>query len=251
MEDAWVLGGDWRECPWSGVEAMLAGGLERPLVVMAPLASNGEALAPWLSAPEQARCVRYRRSADRLRCASAHALKRRVLAALLGVRPRALALVQGAYGKPALANGALAFNLSHAGDWVALACDPAGAVGVDLEQPAARHRGIEGITIGHPADRLEPLPVSVEQGFYVTWTLKEAVTKGVGLGLGVEFATLALRPQGDGRYRCRCRGQCWYARHQCLDGGVHLALACRRCWTRVDWWRLSWGAAQFAPVLPR
>ncbi|GAB0149415.1 4'-phosphopantetheinyl transferase superfamily protein [Marichromatium sp. PS1] len=246
-----MLDGDWRECPWSGVESVLAGGLDRPLVVIAPLAPRGEALAPWLSAAERSRCARYRRPADRLRCASAHALKRRVLAALLGESPGALALVCEAHGKPALASGALAFNLSHAGDWVALACDPSGAVGIDLEQPAVRRGGIAGIAIGHPEDRLAPAPVSAEQGFYIAWTLKEAIAKGIGLGLGIEFAALALRPEGDGRYRCRWRGRCWQARHRCLDSGVHLALACARPWTQVDWWQLNWDAAQSAPALPR
>ncbi|WP_005224127.1 4'-phosphopantetheinyl transferase family protein [Marichromatium purpuratum] len=250
-----MLNGDWRRSAWVELASEMAAGLDQPLVVLAPIAPDETVLSPWLTAAEWVRCARYRQAADRRRCVSAHALKRRVLSALLGCAPHALRFVCDAYGKPRLVANELAFNLSHAGDWVALACAPQGMgpIGVDLEQPSARIADPVEIGVWHPEDRLLPA-VSGEQAFYTAWTLKEAIAKGIGVGLGVGFETLALQACGDNRYQCHHQGRCWSARHHDVEGGVHLALACPRPWPRARWLQLECSLAQtgaLAVALPR
>ena len=82
-----------------------------------------------LSDEERQRNQRYRFERDRDRDMLARALTRCVLAGFLSCSPEQLVFERGKHGKPGLAAekmpgvadvGSLAFNLSHAGDWVVL-----------------------------------------------------------------------------------------------------------------------------------
>lgn len=183
-----------------------------------------------LSADEMARCARLRRPEDRERFLAAHGLKRRILGDLLNARPEALRFACGKDGKPRLEPLDLHFNLSHSGNWVALAISMQFAVGVDVER-ADRVR-LEELRsrIEHPSEHLLPVPDSIGAGLLTRWTLKEAITKASGRGLRQPFQQLRLEPQGGGVYSCRSDDEHWYAAHRLLEDGTHLAFACQRPW---------------------
>jgi 4'-phosphopantetheinyl transferase len=105
------------------------------------------------------------------------------------ITPDTIDLVADIYGRPTLAAraGGLEFNLSHSGDAVLVGVSLHYALGVDIEMVrdvpdflaiAKRHFA--------PIEIKELLRLAPEQrceGFYVTWTRKEAFIKARGLGL--------------------------------------------------------------------
>lgn len=231
--------GDWLARPTACVKALdweHMQGLRIPdpqaalSVFVAPRGLAVRVPEQMLSAEEMARCTRLRRPEDRERFLAAHGLKRRILGDLLNAPPEALRFACGEDGKPRLEPLDLHFNLSHSGNWVALAISMQFAVGVDVER-ADRVR-LEELRsrIEHPDEHLLPAPDSTGAGLLTRWTLKEAITKASGRGLRQPFQQLRLEPQGAGVYSCRSDGDRWYAAHQLLDDGTHLAFACQRPW---------------------
>jgi 4'-phosphopantetheinyl transferase len=116
---------------------------------------------------------------------------RRLLAVRLDVHPRAIELVYGRHGKPALARrfagGDLRFNLSHCGDVAAFAFSVGREIGIDIE---AVHAVPDADDIAarffSPAERQAYralCPCDRPLGFINCWTRKEAFIKALGDGL--------------------------------------------------------------------
>ncbi len=113
---------------------------------------------------------------------------RTVLGEALGVSSVDVPLTRGAHGKPGLAGSSLKFNKSDSGELAAVALCDAREVGLDIE----RHRDVKR------ADRiarrffsdseqraLEALREHQQRrAFFDCWTVKEAVLKCDGGGLG-------------------------------------------------------------------
>jgi 4'-phosphopantetheinyl transferase len=97
--------------PAPGVVTVFAARLSAPPAAMDVLRGDTTAL-------EQARATRFLRPDDTLRHRLGRAIVRPRLAPLVGSAPTHGPIVTGAHGKPVLASGAPAFNLSHSGDWV-------------------------------------------------------------------------------------------------------------------------------------
>ena len=158
------------------------------------------ALHDWLDPGEQAKAAGFRFEGDRKAYVAAHALARSMLASRLGCPRAALRFAIGLYGKPELAMtpGAapVRFSLSHTRGLVAVAVTGRHAVGVDAEaiipdrldpDPASR--------IFAPAEAalLRRLaPAAATDAAFAFWTLKEAYTKAIGLGLNHPFDTLTF-----------------------------------------------------------
>lgn len=191
-------------------------------LVVARLDESAEgvaALATLLSQPEKARAARFRFERDRRRYIVSRGRLRELLASRLGRDPRALELVYGRNGKPALADAALHFNVSHCADLAVYAFSTEREIGVDLE---ALHpiREAEGV-VAQFFSRLEIEAfraldaASRTLGFYNCWTRKEAMVKALGAGLAMPLDGFAvsLAPgdtprvlhvagrQGDGGWR--------------------------------------------------
>jgi 4'-phosphopantetheinyl transferase len=192
-----------------------------------------------LSDDELNRGRQLRVAADQDRFLAAHVLKRHLLGALLNVPGALLRFEQHWAGKPQLIGKALHFNLSHSGDWVVLAISATAPVGIDIEQADTAPPEELLSAVLHPYDHFTPESLSPTERFYTAWTLKEAVSKGLGIGLALPFARLRLEPSAQSRYRCRYGSEPWYAEHRRLEDGAHLAFACLSPWRKVRLLRIT------------
>ncbi|MCW3067785.1 MAG: 4-phosphopantetheinyl transferase superfamily protein [Solirubrobacterales bacterium] len=171
----------------------------------ASLGEVPDALTELLSDHERERERRFARPSDGRLWARGRGVLRELLGRYLQSDPRALEIVTGPNGKPALAAepthsedapGAtgvapehrLSFNLSHSGEIGVFAFTTAGPIGVDVEVArgprdtlalAARALGAE------QAARLGRLdPAERQQEFLRAWARQEAILKCLGTGLG-------------------------------------------------------------------
>ena len=158
-----------------------------------------EALAT-LSAEERKRADAFLRPQDRARWPLARAGMRRILAAQLDRAPDSLVFQTDANGKPWLAEAqGLGFNLSHSDGWALLAITQGVPVGVDLEwmRPLTDLDGML-VQVLTPEERAA-LPVQGrEAAFFRAWVHKEALVKGMGMGLSRALSSLPLAFQADG-----------------------------------------------------
>lgn len=179
-----------------------------------------------LSAPERARVARFSRPEAARRWAAGRAGLRRLLAEALGCGPAEVELERGPHGKPAVVGSTIRFNKSDTGDVAAVAICDGREVGLDMEQHrqvlyAARiearffspveRAGLAGLT---PADR--------RRAFFDCWTVKEAVLKCDGGGLGAMPMSSFSAPL-DAAWSGAIADRWWAARFDCgaqLSGAV-------------------------------
>lgn len=174
------------------------------------------------------RMLRYFQPEDQKRCLVAGLLLR----AALGI-DEALYVEADPNGKPFLPGGPF-FNLTHAGDMVAMAvadCE----VGIDAEdmRPYSDEVATRCFT---PAElawmRAQP---DLEQAFYVLWTGKESVMKATGQGFRLEPDSFTILPIRRGLHQIA--GGRWYLQWRRLHEHI-LCVACARPepiqWQRVE-----------------
>ncbi len=167
---------------------------------------------PWLesrlgllSLEERERAERFKRG--RAEFIATRLLLRAVLGAYLQQAPEAVEFTRSDKGKPALANNALSFNLSHSGPLALLALGQAANLGVDLEV-ADGQRDFMGIAehFFAPAelqwlrDLKEDAQAKGEaqaRAFYRLWTLKEATFKALGTGIATGLEKLCFSLSGE------------------------------------------------------
>lgn len=154
-----------------------------------------------LSPPELERAARFRREADRRRYVAGRGAVRQILGEVLDVPPGQVPIDRGPNGRPEIP-GPLDIGISHAGDLLVLALTRHGRVGIDVEaldpvleaaSLARRHlSAAEARTVADrsPGDRVE--------AFLRFWTLKEAVRKALGEGLGIDTRAWPMRIAPDG-----------------------------------------------------
>ena len=159
-----------------------------------------EQLESTLSVDEIERASRFHFQADRDRFILAHGCLRDVLARYLHCEPRQLSFSTDNYGKPALADNSLEFNIAHSGDFVLVAIARGRKVGVDVER---MRQGISSLVIARQyfskseVTELEALPLEQKElAFFNCWTRKEAYIKaqGFGLSLPLESFDVSLTP---------------------------------------------------------
>lgn len=160
-----------------------------------------------LTASECARAERFVRPGLHDEFVLAHAALRRVLAAALGhPEPKAIALTTGAHGKPALADAALQFNLSHSGEWALIAVTPQRVVGVDIER-ARPLRDVAALaktafsSVEQAAVAQADQDAARHRRFFRTWACKEAYIKAHGLGLAMPLDQFDIDTPHDGPAR--------------------------------------------------
>lgn len=137
---------------------------------------------------ERRRAERFLRDDDRWRYVRAHAAMRRILASETGRQPDNLAFLASEYGKPALADASIHFNLSHSGDHAVLATSFEAEVGIDIESHTTDTRRIANLVLtGREMEAFSSLPVLAQDAAFLrVWTRKEALLKAAGCGLALD-----------------------------------------------------------------
>lgn len=165
----------------------------------APLPPGGHAvclgrLAEWAGGPEGCSGADLARA----RSGGARSLLRHVVAALGGAEPHQVLLDRDARGRPVLrAPAGLDVSISHTDDVLVVGVARGRRIGVDVE---ARDRPLLAPGLAEKICHLEELaelrdlpPVARNARLVRLWTLKEAYTKALGLGLAHDFARLRPR----------------------------------------------------------
>jgi len=154
-----------------------------------------------LSPDESARMRKFHRPHHRRRYGASQGLLRWLLAACLGRTPKSLQFVRHRWGKPCLRDGGdLNFNISHSRECLLVAVSRYVAIGVDVEAVHPLHSMEAMARRCFAAPELaywSGLPRGEkQQAFFRLWTLKEALMKatGRGLGMGVERCVFSLDP---------------------------------------------------------
>lgn len=147
-----------------------------------------------LSPAEQKRASSLKQEQDQLRFIASRILLRRLLSLYLDLPADALLFQTGEHGKPYLCMDRqdlpqIYFNLSHSGDFVALAFSAATPVGIDIERT---RKNIHAETLVrrffHPDEYSEFLKLNDDdkQAFlFRRWTVREAFLKGLGKGFSI------------------------------------------------------------------
>lgn len=149
--------------------------------------ADGEAI---LSADERRRAARFRFPRDRRRYIACHAALRRILSNGLNLPTGDITFTTNRYGKPALRNGALHFNLSHAHE-LALIAVAEQEIGIDLEYLDPDR---EQIARSCCTPRELVATAELPAGALAYWTCKEAYLKGLGTGFAIPPERIQIDP---------------------------------------------------------
>ena len=154
-----------------------------------------DSLSRVLEDEERERAARFRFDADRARYIVARGALRLLLGRYLNRNPSKLRFVSGPHGKPALADGALEFNVSHAGDFAAIAVAVGAPVGIDVEfEKTMSDLGALATRFFAPseAEAIVRAPNATAL-FFDTWAAKEAVVKAAGGGVSLGLQSFRVR----------------------------------------------------------
>ena len=145
---------------------------------------------------------------DRLRTLGGSILLHEVL----GLDEKRLVILPG--GKPAAPSLGRQFNLSHSGEYAVLAVSDF-PVGVDIEGSSLQH--IKVANRVYTSEELSWMNEKPKKRFTLLWTMKEAVSKALGLGLRLPFREFDVLPllRGEG---LPLRGATLYGRSLPLPG---------------------------------
>jgi 4'-phosphopantetheinyl transferase len=153
-----------------------------------------------LAPEERERADRFRFDLHRSRFIAGRGILRLLLAPHAGCAPSALRFAHGEHGKPRLAGGEPAFNLSHSGPVALFALAATGELGIDVELPdreLADVRLAERFFSASEVAALMSLPRELRRtAFLHCWTRKEAFIKarGDGLSLALDSFDVTLMP---------------------------------------------------------
>ena len=147
-----------------------------------------------LDAEERARAARFVRARDRRRFARCRSALREILGGLVCEQPGALRFRAVARGKPELdfpnideKKPPVRFNVSHSSDLAVIAVCRGRELGVDLEQVRAigeAERIVESFfSASELAEFGRLVPDEKAMAFVRGWTRKEAILKGLGIGI--------------------------------------------------------------------
>jgi 4'-phosphopantetheinyl transferase len=150
-----------------------------------------------LSPDERERLVRLDRTGVGRRWLVSRAALREILATELGTDAAQVALKLGEHGRPGLDPDAhaseLDFNLSHSGELALIAVAEGLRIGIDVEKPRGRDPLRVAGRYFSPAE-VDAIRAAGDRPdeFLRYWTAKEALAKGLGLGLQAPRGDLEL-----------------------------------------------------------
>lgn len=167
-------------------------------------------MAGILSRDERARRDRFVFASDRRDYALAHVLLRTSLSQCAAASPEDWRFTVDRFGKPSIVNRpsstSLSFTLSHTRGFLACAVAHAPTpIGIDVERIVRRadYHGVASSCLApHERTTIEKLTAAAYRVRFVElWTLKEALTKAIGLGLRMPLNELSLCFAGNTRVR--------------------------------------------------
>ena len=177
-------------------------GYARPRDVLHRLGSD------TLDQAEHARAARISNKTRHDHFIAGRALLRHCLSAAVAntVQPAGWQFVNGAHGKPSVKPGLpqLQFSISHAERLVAVAISPVAEIGIDLELITGTRDtspALDQLTHREQAWLHQHSDIDRWPAFLQLWTAKEAVSKAMGLGCGVDFHDIEIDVPA-GRARC-------------------------------------------------
>lgn len=156
----------------------------------------------------------------------------------LDIEPENLIICKGEQGKPYVKDRPeFYYNISHSVDVVAVAYGNA-PVGIDIEHIRCRESDLKVakrcfapeeytfITDERLASDLEGISHSVEERFFMVWTMKEAYLKYKGTGISVPMNSFVVKPYKDivvgEKLRCQSFVMGEYVYSVCVDDGVEV-----------------------------
>ena len=198
-----------------------------------------------LSPEERARAAVFRFEEHARRFRASHAALRLILKQYLRTPAHSITLVANASGKPFITGStSVHFNLSHSDDVALVAVSRDVVVGVDVEaiRPDFRVQEMANCLNERELEMLDQAPSAEARSalFFRLWTLKEAVLKadGGGLGTGPRNVDVSRAPEDlvrvDGG-----RQQLWKVEDLDLAPGYAGALAASPGSWRVRWRSLA------------
>ena len=154
-------------------------------------AGTAHRISAFLSQEERRTSETFRFERDRDRFIARRVFARSVLSSYLECEPAELCFAFGANGKPELAatSSALHFNLTHTGDFVALAVSQECELGIDVEElERSTEIEIDDLAADYFSNGERKLLESCSSDqrrrtFLQIWTRKEAYIKALGCGL--------------------------------------------------------------------
>ena len=136
----------------------------------------------WQTCEESARIRAFCREEDRRRATLSLSLQKFVVARRFGIPPTEIVLKRTLHGKPYYENTAgFNFNVSHDGEYVVVASSDSHDVGVDLVH--LRRPVHLPAYVAHLSDGERHYVGDSPERFLRIWSLKEAYTKAIGVGL--------------------------------------------------------------------
>jgi 4'-phosphopantetheinyl transferase len=142
-----------------------------------------------LSAEERSRAGQFRFERHRRRYVARRGILRELIGSYLNCDPAGLAIVHNAYGKPAIAQSDLCFNLSHSHGMALYGFCRHAEVGCDIERRDPKFAAEQIPERFFSRDEVRALRSLLlhdqTEAFFNCWTRKEAYIKAVGHGLSI------------------------------------------------------------------
>ena len=183
-----------------------------------------EALHAVLSAKEQEKAVRFRRTCDRQSSIAARGALRILLSGYIGIPPTDIKFNYSDNGKPNVVDSNVDFNVSHSADWVVLAFGRNRNIGVDIEKIKW---GIDvcAIAVRYFSAEEQALIENANDkhtAFFQLWARKESYVKACGSTLFTELGNFSV-PSVDGKLPDVGEGNGWIFHR--LEAGSKYAAA--------------------------
>jgi len=151
-------------------------------------------LLQFLPQEERSRIEEFFYLADQQRFGIGRTILRAILGHWFSIEPSSVVISLSPYGKPYCENAPF-FNISHSGDYIALAIHPSTAVGIDVEQVQHYKEWKEMSALLWPEiviKHIESFPVHAQSTEFLNqWCQYEATTKAHGLGLSAQWEIIA------------------------------------------------------------
>lgn len=163
---------------------------------------NIRACFSLLSPEEKKRLGHFQKEKDRNRSLIGRSMLRYLLGRYLSYPPEKLCFETNIHGKPLLVEEKLPFsvhfNLSHSGDWIALAFSSDTPIGIDIEKlrPSIDRQKIIR-RFFHPKETSvfhAPEESAHELLFFRYWTIREAFLKALGSGFSISPDSFLVEP---------------------------------------------------------